>query len=455
VNTLTRYQNRPRWTWALSVIVAVLVAFLYAHLSSATHGLQIAANAFLTTDWLIMTSLDHLLNKLGIASYFNTEDNDEFKHKWAVGATVRKKLPWRPKIRRGLGYTPQAIQRVYTTIAVDQIIGSDFEWDSYEKAVSMERGEEQLKKEYIEPCMNYLAQEIENVCAQFAYQNTNNVVGILGTDPTDFDSCSAAARQRLVELACPPGKDRAMFVTPSIMRALKKSSLSYFNPVTDITKQFRTGIVGSGDGFDWYESVSPYSHTAGTWAGAVTISGAGQSGSSLVITATAGDTFNKGDKVSIANVNSVNPMTRRKVGSLAKQFTVTQDLVAVGGAGADTLQVSPAIFGPGSNYQNVDALPANGAAFTLFPGTTSPNGKVGTVSLALHPDAFALASLPLEVPEAAEPGTGHMRDPETGIEIAFIRMMDPVQRKMINRFDIALGNGILYNDNCAVAILGQ
>jgi hypothetical protein len=454
MNRLTRYINRPRWMWAVSIAIALLVAILghyHPTLFASPDGVA-QANVFLTTDWLIMESLDYLLNKLGIGNHFNTDDNDQFEQEFAVGATVRKKFPWRPTVTRGLGYAPQPIQRIATTISVDQIVQSSFEWDSYEKAVNMERGEAQLKKEYIHPCMDYMAQEIENICALWAKNNLSNIVGQLGTDPTDFDTSTAAARQKLAELACPPGGERGVFLPPSVSRALKKSGLGYLNPVKDVSKAFRVGLYGEADGFDLYESVSLYSHTAGTWAGAVTVNGAGQSGSSITITATAGDTFKQGDKISFANVNPVNPMTRRRVGASAKTFSVTQDLTAAGG-GVDVLNITPAIFGPTSNYQNVDALPATGAALTLFPGTTSPNGKTGTVGLALHRNAFALASLPLEVPKAAEPGTGHMRDEETGIEIAFVRMFDPVQRKMINRFDMVLGNGNLYNDNCGVAIL--
>ena len=44
------------------------------------------------------------------------------------------------------------------------------------------------------------------------------------------------------------------------------------------------------------------------------------------------------------------------------------------------------------------------------------------------------------------------RDPKTGISVAFVRMFDPVERKMVNRFDVLLGFGNLYPDNCAVRI---
>lgn len=409
------------------------------------------ANAFQMVDWMCMEALDSLLNKLSIANNFNTDYNKEFDREFAVGDTVRVKLPQRYTIRDGAMYSPQPLNRVYTTVKCDQPFGIDFEWDSFEKALRMERGEAALKREYIDPAVDQIAQEIDSRAALFAYQNTNNIVGVLGTDPASFDASSAAARQRLVELGCPTN-DRMCVVSPSVMRALKASAVSYFNPNTDIAKQFRTGIVGSGDGFEWYESVSLYSHTAGTWAGAVTVSGAGQSGSSLVVACTTGDTFNQGDVISIANVNPVNPSTRRKVGSSTKQFTITAS--TVGASSAATLSISPAIFGPGSQYQNVDALPANTAALTLFSGTSSPSGKSGVNGLAFQRDAFALVGVSLEEPKGSVEVCRQIRDENTGIAIRFLRQFDGRTSKMINRFDVLMGFGLLYPDSCSVRILG-
>src|SRR6185437_15269606 len=112
-------------------------------------------------------------------------------------------------------------------------------------------------------------------------------------------------------------------------------------------------------------------------------------------------TINKGDKISIANVNLVNPRSRRIPGPKQVQtFTATQDYTLTGNA--DTISILPAIYGPGSQYQNVDALPANGAALTLWPGTTNPNGKVGTIGLMLAKNAFAFTGGKLYLPKAVE-----------------------------------------------------
>ena len=122
-----------------------------------------------------------------------------------------------------------------------------------------------------------------------------------------------------------------------------------------------------------------------------------------------------------------------------------------GASSAATISISPALYGPGSPYQNISALPVSGTALVLWPGTSSPNGKVGKVGLAIHPDAFALVGVKLEMPKAVEMSS-QQRDPETGISVRFVKAWDPVQSKMIHRFDVLMGFGSLYSDNCSVAI---
>jgi hypothetical protein len=246
---------------------------------------------------------------------------------------------------------------------------------------------------------------------------------------------------------------RCMLISSSMMTSLGTNITTIFHPADEITKAWKEGVIGELGASMFYESQSLYSHTAGTWAAGVTVNGANQSGTSLTITATAGDTFNVGDKFSIANVNLVNPMTRRIPGKAnAKVFTITKALTAVGG-GADVINFLPAIYGPGSQYQNVDSLPANAAALTLWPGTTSPNGKVGTVGLNLTRQAFAIVGAKLYVPSAVEKA-GAATDPDTGLSVRKVKAWDPVRSVQVNRMDSLFGLGNLYQDNGAVAVAG-
>jgi coat protein Gp5 len=409
-------------------------------------------NQYIFPDWVAPEALRLLLNKLEIAQFFNTDYNKEFDREFPIGEVVRVKLPQRFLIRDGLGYTPQPINRINTTVTCNQIFGVDFEWDSFEAAVRMERKKEEISKQYLEPAMAQIAQEIDTRAALFAYQNSNNIFGVLGTDP-NAATTFMQARQRLIELACPPGGEKGMIVPPAVNTALVPALQSLFNPASEISEQYKEGSLGKLWGFDWYESMSLFRHTAGTWATPAnnTVKGSGQSGTSLLVNATAGDTYNVGDVFSMANVNIVNPMTRRLLSTVPKPFVITTPLTAAGG-GVDTINISPAIFGPGSQYQNVDALPVDAALMTLFPGTASPNGKSGAQGLYIHRDQFALVGVKLESPKATEL-TSQARDKKTGIPIRFVRMFDPVQSKMINRWDTVIGFGQLYADNCGGRIL--
>jgi len=412
-------------------------------------------NNILTTDWLAMEALRHLTNKLEVAQFFNTSYNSEFKKEFPVGETIRIPYPWRPSIREGLGYNPQAIEQIYTTVTMDQIFGVDFEWDSAEKALELPRGQERISDMLIKPSMNKIAQEIDSRCALYAYQHTSLAVGVQGTNPTAF-STFGEARQKLIEQAgWVNGAKRGVIIPPAVNTSMVSASGTLFNPQDTVAKAFKEGYIGRNAGTDWYESMSLYSHTAGTWGGTVEIATAPVSGATtLALTVTAADTFKKGDIINIAAVKPVNPETKRTYGSALKTFVVTADHTVPSATTTATISISPAIYGPDSPYQNVDALPLAGADLTLFPGTSSPNGKVGTSGLLLTTDAFALVGVAMELPTQGAEVAVQKRDPESGLAVRFIRQFDPYQSKMINRFDVLMGFGSLYSDNSAVRILG-
>ncbi len=411
-------------------------------------------NVFQFVDWVGNASLRRLTNRLCIADFFSKDYEEDYTQSFAVGETVRVKYPQRMLIRDGFTYSPQPINRRVTTITVDQPFGVDFEYDSIDKALKMERGEQWFEDQYINPSMDQMAQEIDSRASLFGYQHSNNIVGSLKTTPTDT-SIAGAARQRMIENACPPGMYR-LITTPGAMTSIVNGSLTQFNPQDVISKMFKDGYFGDARGFTWFESMSLYQHTAGVWQtpANVTVNVSGQSGTSLNINCTSGDTFKVGDVFNIAAVNNVNPSTRRSTGVL-RQWVITQDFTATGSTG--TIQISggdgQGIVGPGDQYQNVDALPLNTALLTLFPGTATPSTSgTGWQGLALSKDAFAMVGVKLMMPKAVEMSV-QKRDPKTGLNISFIRAFDPIQRKMVNRFDTLLGFGELYSNACAVRVL--
>jgi hypothetical protein len=123
-------------------------------------------------------------------------------------------------------------------------------------------------------------------------------------------------------------------------------------------------------------------------------------------------------------------------------------------ASAATLSIYPPIYGPGSHYQNVDALPALTAALTLWPGTTIVAGaaKTGKLAVALYPGAFLIAGVPLEEPKGSVEFCRQEQDPTTGISIRIIRQWDNRLSTMTTRLDAQWGRGIGLAEQGAVVI---
>lgn len=402
------------------------------------------------TSWVAPRITDLTLNKLGVASGMSRAWERDFEREFAVGDTVLVKDKQQYFVNDGFDITQniQPIDRRYSQIVVDRAKSVAVDWDTIEKALEMERSEEEIEDAILEPMADFLAQTIDSDAAEFIGDNTPNVLGVLATDPTAYSTFDNA-RTRLFQLGGWEGaKRRTMILTPAALSSWRQTAATsggfynVFNPQKDASMSFRKGYVNRISDFDVFESMSLNRHTASTWGGTVEVTNAGASGGTnleptLALTVTDGDTFTRGDKFRIASVNAANPMTRNAFGQ-AKQFAVRANHTASGTSA--TIQIWPPIIGPGSPYQNVDALPAAGADLTLWPGTSSPNGLVGTMCLAFTDRAFALVGVDLPMPKNEEVQAKYT-DPGTGLTFAIIRSFDYLKRRWIQRLDCLYGFG--------------
>ena len=407
------------------------------------------AGSHIYTDKVAPDMIRLLTNQLGILDGFMFDYEKEFETKEAIGDTLRIKEPWRALVQDGLGWNPASITRRNRTVSMDQVFSTQFLYDSIEKALQMERSYEDIKDNIIQPAMKQMAQEADSRAALFAYQNSPNVIGALGTTPS-LDTLTAG-RTRIFELGgWDSARKRSMIITPQVSEtSITGTVRALFNPPDIVSKAFREGRLGAYAGLDWTESMSLYTHTAGTNT-SPTVSGAGQSGASILVNCSNGDTWNKGDKFVINNVNAVNFMTRRTVNRF-RSYTVTQNVTSTGAT--VTLPIFPSIVATGSPYQNVDSLPANNATITPWFGTASPNGKVGPVGFAFTKAAFACVGGKLPMPkkgtkELAEEYT----DPRTGITISFIVDFATREREFDNRMDCLMGFGVLWAEFASICV---
>lgn len=423
-------------------------------------------NGLEVSDLLALECLRQLKNELFIASGFRSDLSSQFTGEYTAGESVRIPLPWRPLGGEGLAFDPEAIDRRHTTISINRVPHVHYTYNTVEEALKMTRPEAALKEQISDPAAQRLRQNIELMASQWAAVNTPNIIGTLGTDPTTL-GFAGQSRARLLEMGgWMTTKRRTAAISTSVMQSITQAATvttPLFNPGDEISSAFKEGYLGKNGGFEFQESMSLVRLTAGTRAGALTVSGAVASGASTITFAcTSGDTFVAGEKFSIGSNSAgpypVNPGTLQAANGTAFQ-------AAIGGLYGTTytatgatiaLPLTDTIEGPGSGYQNITTLPAGGETVTMWPGTVSPNGKTGALSLLFTKDAFAICGVKMANPEVggAVRAASVARDPETGIAVMYLEMFDPIERRWVIRFDSLLGFGNLYNRNCSVVFAG-
>lgn len=417
--------------------------------------MDLTAGSFAVTDWVAPTCLTLLENMLGMTSFANFSTEKEFDREFAVGDTVRAKYPQMFNTVDGPEFQPQAIARQTTNVTVDQWVQLPWGWDAWETALDLERNEAELTANYFSPAMRKMAQEIESRFSRFAFYNTNNVVGAIGTTPTSLDTFGSATTRMIENAGMAASEKYGFFLTPQQQQSAVAASIALFNPSDQVSKAFKKGYIGQYADADWFTSMSLQTFTTGIWATVatgVTVNAAGQSGNSITVACTTGDTFVAGDVISFSTVYNVNPMTLASTNRL-KNFKI---MVSTTGVGATaTLTIYPAIIGPGSPYQNCSNLPGNGDTLTLWPGTTMVNAtaKTGVIGQALNDLAFFMAGVKIKkLKSSSVEKFQQVQDKDSGLSLNFVSFSDPKDYTTGNRIDTLFGFGNAFGDRCAVLI---
>ncbi|MGL4576925.1 MAG: P22 phage major capsid protein family protein [Burkholderiaceae bacterium] len=243
-------------------------------------------------------------------------------------------------------------------------------------------------KRFVYPALEPFCADIETQLLQRAMELTSNAVGTPGTIPNSMVPYGDAGAILTNELA--GDSDRYMLVTPDANNTLTTAERLLFNPSEEISRQYRESYVGRAKRADWFETPFLPSLTNGSTVAGVTVSGAGQTGASLLVGGVAnGNTFRRGQKFTIAGVFAVNPLTGQPSTRLRK-FTITADTTAAGTTVA--LPIYPAIL-PAMPNQTVSAGPAP-AASLVFDGAAAASIQG---SLMFQRNAFSAAFVDVPV----------------------------------------------------------
>jgi hypothetical protein len=376
-------------------------------------------------------SLEILENNLVITRTVNRQYDDSFAKSGAkIGSTLRIRLPDRALVTDGAALQVQddVEQNTSLTVSSQKHIGINF--TTAELTMQLDDFAERVLK----PRISQLAASIDADVAN-SFQSIFQSVGTPGTTP-GTSLVLLQAQQKLNEAAAVMSP-RYATVNPAANAALVEGMKGLFNPVSTISKQFKSGLMGEGIlGYEELNmSQSIKQHTTGTRTGAhtVTTTVATQGASTIAITGTGSQIIKKGDVFTIASVFAVNPQTRESTGSL-QQFVATADATATGGA--YTVSVSPAIFTASQALATVDSFPQASAVVTFLGSASTQYPQ----NLIYHKDAITFATADLVMPQGVDMAS---RQVHNGISMRIVRQYDINNDRMPCRIDVLYGFGVI------------
>lgn len=356
-----------------------------------------------------------LENNLTFTKQVSRSYSDKFGVEGAkIGTVLNVRKPPRYVGRTGQPIGIEDSIETSVPVVLDTQFGVDIQFSSSELGLSID----DFSDRFLKPAAATIANKID-YDGLGLYTTVPNVVGAIGTVPTDLVTYLDAG-VALDEAMAPRDSKRSVVISPKMQAALVNGLKGLFQSSDKIADQYESGTMGLTAGFKFSMDQNVRSHTAGPLGGSPVVSGAGQSGSSLLTsgwTAAAAARLKKGDTFTIANVYQVNGQNRQTSTTL-RTFTVMSDFSSAAD-GTGTISIYPPIYGPATAaQQTVNALPAASAPLTITSGTASQ--VTSAVGLAFHRDAFTLATADLPLPGGVDMAS-RVSSNQLGISLRTVR----------------------------------
>jgi hypothetical protein len=388
------------------------------------------ANTFLTPDMITRTALVILHQEAHFIGSINRQYDDSFAKAGAkIGDSLRIRLPNQYAVISGSTYSDVDQTEVSTTLTIDT-------W----RQVPMFFGDADLSLKiqdftprFIQPATAAMAASLEASALEMV-QQVYNTVDRIGNSITLREVLDAKVKMELD--LCPSDGRWIALLKNQDQADLVNANKGLFQDASEISKQYKKGIMGVTGGYTFYATTLMNTHTSGTCSAvnnytvntSITPSATTPTTSIAFINNTGPQgTLKAGDVFTITGINKVHPETKTDLG-VEQQFVVTADVSA---SSAPTVTFTPPVYLTGAR-QNV--------ANTAFVGKAVV--KVGAPSyvykpsLFFHPDAFTFATADLELPRGVDMASRQEKD---GISMRLVRDFDPVYSRMITRLDVLAG----------------
>lgn len=389
------------------------------------------ANQFITTDLVSNTALAMFANNAPFVMTASRIYQDDFTSSgYKIGDTLQVRRQNHFIVGDGSVATPQDIIETVENITVAHQYHALIAYTIQDLSLRIE----DFSRLFIAPAIQEIVTKMERDISAQAEQELYFFTGTAGTAINSFTTVDTAGA-KLLEQGVNISQDAYMAMTVRDGSALKGALLNNFTPVfnEDIVRQ---SAIGHLSYFDIFQSQNIVRHTAGagprlTPGDTLTVNGAVASGNTIVLAGATGGVTNYfvvGDVISIAGVQSVNPVGRAATGQ-NMQFVITANASSTGG-GAVTITVSPSIISDTSNpNRNVSNAVPNGAAVTVIG---SHNVNVAYPMRGL--DIVCPPLYKLQVPYASV-----AVDPETGLSLAVTQTGDILGYQNYMRIDLLCG----------------
>lgn len=378
-------------------------------------------------------ALSILHNKLVFCKTINKQYDDRFARSGAKnGGTLLIREPNQFTVRTGAVMDTQDVTETTQTLTVAIQKGVDINFSSVELTLSMDDFAERI----LTPAMTRLAAEVDKTVIDASYKDVYNMVyTTIGTAPVLADIQSG--RAKLSKGLAPTG-DRIALMESLGMNTVVNDAKAFFNPSSEISKQYNTGVIGHCSSFNFYESEMVPTHTNGTrtTAGTADLSAVSNGDTTLSLVTTDSETFVAGDIFTIAGVYAVNPETKVAYAHL-QQFVVRTGATSSGSAIA-ALAIAPTIYKSGAkqNMYCADWTESTAATVVDLAGSSGSASTAYSQHLAYHKDAFTLVTADLEMPNGVDFAAREVYD---GISLRVVRNFDIVNDKFPCRIDVLFG----------------
>lgn len=395
-----------------------------------------STNTLLTPTLIAKETLLALEEGGVMMQHVHKQYKDEFA-KVGDTITIRRPNVFRASMQDAISLSD--ISERSTTLVMDTAnTQTAFEFSGRDLALTVD----EFSERYAMPAGEALATKTDvDLCAK--YVDVYNSVGTPGTTPNSFRVLGLA--QALLASERVPKDGRVGMFNADAIWAIGDAVKGTFAPkVADevMTKGFYANLAG----LNMYEEQNVAVHTTGHFTSGATpvMNGTTASGATSIVTNgwSGSNTVKKGDVFTIAGVYATDPLNGLSTGRL-RQFVVTADTADTG---ADmTIPVSPAIISSGP-YQTVNAVPLTTAALTFMGSEDTAYPQ----NLVFHPNAFALVTVPLEIPSNE---WGARQSSKSGLSMRAVKQYSIVSNKEAMRFDVLAGKKTL-DPSFAVRIWG-